>query len=832
VALPLFQDFNSGTSGTTLTPANTAGVGENAFNAVSVGAGSTGAFSNAHAVHSGLSAVFTTGTAGNPSYASWTTSIGSPGTLYGRAYLYLSASPRSDDTVIRFMDAGVYGGGILIGSNGQLRCANTTWQLYGPTLPAAAWFRLEWKVVAGAAGAGSLTVFYYAAPDTTTVTSTVADIYGAYCPGGAITEVDFGWPDANPSQPAIYFDDLALSGTGYLGPDITATPTAPMADAGGAVDQITVSTTLIAMADAGAAADSAGGALISNAAAMADHAGATDTLTVTQGPYVYTPAATPLLPASPAFIRSQMPRVHAQNLLTGQWLHRDVQGITQPLVTWNLNQPDTFTCTLSPPRPDMLDATGNPLFQAWRDAVYLEENDVIRFGGLITSGTQSGQQWGLGVTGFAGYPNGMPYDGPALTEYNIDAGDVIRYIWAYLQGQPGGNLGLQVSPAKIGTLLGSTVTSMASANLTRVPVAADWTGTYQRIFLSARAQGFSAGMDVSVGGTEFTHVIAVIADAQKNQTGEVHVNGPFTRHHAVGEQVLQIPTNCVLSRFAGAGQNVLWLGNAMGFSGGTVILLQGGKPYTIATIVQDANGVATGQVTLTANLAEGHIAGERVIQAPTPFQMLWWNTPDCGQEIASIQAEAIFDWHEQHTWTSAAKGDVLHQLQFGVPRVGARRADLRFAEGENIIQPVQVTQGGTGFADGVILLGSGSGGAQVRTEISQPSGRIRRVAVYQNQTMTTVARAASIGQKVMAAAEAAIDGPAQIVIANHPNAPFGSFGVGDDIPVQLATGWRSTLFWVRITSIQQDPTTNVMTLTVARSDSFSYMDQSGIAGTV
>jgi hypothetical protein len=263
------------------------------------------------------------------------------------------------------------------------------------------------------------------------------------------------------------------------------------------------------------------------------------------------------------------------------------------------------------------------------------------------------------------------------------------------------------------------------------------------------------------------------------------------------------------------------------------VILIGGKPYTISSVTTNATtGVATGQVILASFLTENHANGERVVLAPAPFQLLWWNTPDCGQEIASIQAEAIFDWAEVHAWTSAAKEGVAHQLQFAAPRRGTRRSDLRFAEGENIIQPVQVTQGGTGFADNVILLGAGSGASQIRAEVAQPSGRIRRSQVYANQTMTTTARAASIGQKVMAAAEAAIDGPTQVVITNHVNAPFGSFACGDDIPVQLATGWRSTLFWCRITSIQQDPTTNVMTLTVARSDSFSYMDQTGIAGTI
>jgi hypothetical protein len=835
MALPLFQSFDQGTSGVTLTTANTGGTGINAFDAVSVGTGSTGAFSNAHAAHGTQSAVFATGVAGNPSTASWTTSIGTVPVLYGRAYLYLTANPAVDDNIVRFKGSGVFGGGLMIGSSGQLRTQNTTFgEIGGVTLPIGAWFRLEWQVVAGSAGAGSLTVYYYASPDSAVVAGTIADIYGAYGSGGVLTETDFGWTSTHPSQPSLYFDSLALSGTGYLGPDVVATPAAGMAQAAGAVETLSIAVTL-SMADTAAGGDSSSAGPPPVPIAAPDQAGATEALTVTQGPYVPVPVTFPLAPASPAFIRSQMPRMHVQNILTGQWLHRDVQGITSPSVTWSLNQPDTFTCTLAPPRPDMLDATGNPLFQAWRDAVYLEENDDIKYGGLITGGTQTGQQWQLACTGFGGYANGIPYDGPTFTEYNIDAGDVVRYIWAYVQSGANANIGLQVDSAKVGTLLGATVSNQASARLARPVVPADHTGAgpgSTRLHLTGNAQGFSVGMDVSINGVEDARVTTVISNAQNVQTGEIHVAGRLSYPHAAGEQVLQATANCLLSKSSPSGTAAIFLGNPLVFSAGTVIILKGNKPYTIAAVITNTNGIPTGQVNLMSNLTERHEAGELVLQAPVPFQLLWWNTPDCGQEIASIQAEAIFDWREKHTWTSPAKEGVRHQYLFAAPRIGGRRSDLRFAEGENVIQPVQVAQGGTGYADSVILLGSGSGSSQIRTAASQPAGHLRRVSVYQNQTMTTVARAASVGKRVLAAAEAAIDGPTQLVIMNHPNAPFGHFAPGDDIPVQLATGWRNTVFWVRITSIQQDPTTNIMTLTVARSDSFTYTAQSGIAGTI
>jgi hypothetical protein len=48
----------------------------------------------------------------------------------------------------------------------------------------------------------------------------------------------------------------------------------------------------------------------------------------------------------------------------------------------------------------------------------------------------------------------------------------------------------------------------------------------------------------------------------------------------------------------------------------------------------------------------------------------------------------------------------------------------------------------------------------------------------------------------------------------------------------LASGWRNTVIWSRIVSMTQDPTTDLMTLALARSDSFTYQAETGQAGTM
>lgn len=500
----------------------------------------------------------------------------------------------------------------------------------------------------------------------------------------------------------------------------------------------------------------AGGTLtFSPAAAVATMAGEQALQAVTG-----LPAALPA--ATPAFIRSAMPRAYAQNLLTGEWLNRDIQNITQPQVTWNLNQPDTFTCVISPPRPDLFDSTGSePLLKPWRDAVYLEEDNEIRFGGIVTSSSQAGPAWTLGCTGFAGYPNGMPYEGPVYKKTSIEALDVVRDLWNWLQAQPGGDIGMELALTDSGVLLGNQPDGQAVFTTLKIAAQAG-----DKKIVVENAAGFTKGMKISVGTGGGTNTVTAPPAGTEQPAGG----------HLVGE----------------------------------------------------------GTIYLEKSLLDGHKAGTVIAQILPlqPIELDWWNSTDIGQEIQSISQEAVFDWQESHGWQDPAKTAVRHRLAFGVPRIGGRlMAGARFAEGENIIGTPNVDEDGTTYFNNWVGLGAGQGSAQIRAQVSDLGGRLRRTQIFTDQTVRTVARIQTKIQKSLTASTN-INAVTQIVVMNHPNAPFGSFGVGDDIQVILASGWRSGPIWSRIISMQQDPTTSQMTLTLARSDSFTYMAQSGQAGTI
>ena len=537
----------------------------------------------------------------------------------------------------------------------------------------------------------------------------------------------------------------------------------PLADAGGAADAFSATfgayiPDIAAGADVfsgmgtppyaeAAGATEAMSVTVAETLALAEVAGAGDGLLVFHQPPPAPLTSAAALPASPAFIISQMPRMHLQNLVTGAWLHRDVQGVVSPSITWQLNNADTFSCQVGPPRPDLLGTDGNPIFRIWQTACYLEENDEIKFGGILTSVSGSGPLLQLGFTGFAGYANGIIYEGPVYKQTAIDALDVVRYLWKWVQDQPGGNISLVLDATKANSLLGAYIQPGASTTLSRAI--------------------------------------------------------------AAGTTSLPVKSNA-------------------SFQAGQKISISSGSAHTVKSIS------GSNVIVITTPTAIAHRADETVaeIVAPTPFEIDWWNSTDVGSEIGNIATEAIFDWYERHTWQDpAAKAVVKHALKFGVPRVGSHRTDLRFAEGENIVAPATVSYDGTTFANNVIGLGAGQGSAQIRAVVGITDSRLRRVITYTDQTVTNKARMQSKAQRVLNSVEPT-EAVTSIQIVNHPNAPFGHFGPGDDIPVLLASSWHAGTVWSRITQMTQDPTTNLMTLTLARSDSFTYMSQSGQAGTM
>ena len=206
-----------------------------------------------------------------------------------------------------------------------------------------------------------------------------------------------------------------------------------------------------------------------------------------------------------------------------------------------------------------------------------------------------------------------------------------------------------------------------------------------------------------------------------------------------------------------------------------------------------------------------------------PYQLVWWESKDCGEEIDALAGQTPFDYHEEHWWNEGTD-QVRHHIKIGYPRLGRRRDDLRFELGVNLFVLPSVERSGEEFANEVFVLGKGEGSKAVHVSVAERDGRLRRPVVITQPDSADKDRLTTIGRAELKARQP-LDAITEVRVADHPNARLGEFEVGDDILITGEFPWLGDFqLWVRITSYTVTPGGNegLATLTVARSDSFLY----------
>lgn len=217
-------------------------------------------------------------------------------------------------------------------------------------------------------------------------------------------------------------------------------------------------------------------------------------------------------------------------------------------------------------------------------------------------------------------------------------------------------------------------------------------------------------------------------------------------------------------------------------------------------------------------VVDGTTSPVRVGTADEKYAVVWWEAPDIAGEIDSLAQETPFDYAEEHRWD----GDTIaHRLVLGYPRLGRRRDDLAFVQGVNVANPVAPTRDGDDYANEVVGLGSGEGRRVLLRRIPHRDGRLRRAAVYSDKSVKTEARMDALCRAELGVRRhtTAIDA---VEVIDHPNAPIGSWALGDDVLIQARIPWLGDVaLWHRIVgwSLIGDHRAR---LSLRRSDTFTY----------
>ena len=198
-----------------------------------------------------------------------------------------------------------------------------------------------------------------------------------------------------------------------------------------------------------------------------------------------------------------------------------------------------------------------------------------------------------------------------------------------------------------------------------------------------------------------------------------------------------------------------------------------------------------------------------------PYVLAWYKTHNLGEEFVRLARETPFDYRVSHRWEGEK---ILHHMQLGYPEIKNRKTGLRFVVGENLFEVPELSYDGEQYADEVVTLGTGEGRKMIRGNAKRESPRLRRVAVVEDSSLTTAARANTFAQGELNARAGGVD-ISLVLQVEHPHAPIGSVSVGDDILIQTAAGWTDALdMWCRVLAVVLEPDRGFARLTVTRTE--------------
>lgn len=440
--------------------------------------------------------------------------------------------------------------------------------------------------------------------------------------------------------------------------------------------------------------------------------------------------------------------------------------------------------SISPEYMRLKGVDGKPILEEWGCAVWAEDPDgEIRGGGILTHSSFDGPNWSLEFTDLTGVSVEMPYT-DANFWIGVDPLDLFRYIWGWIQGQPGGNVGIDVDVAHSPVRLGDTMIQRVEFDLEPDPSLPEATPVpTQPNRFATNADWVDKGVKVmkAVGWNE-----KVVRDALNAwldflpPTSGVYMIPPTQRQMMIKDKVVQkigLPPN----------------------------------PPPPPTGGPEATYV------LPPRLVDSE---PPVVWEYDAYKLAWYKDHDLSRVIDDLAALTPFDWYLTHYWSDTGDdAEIRHVIRVGYPRIGRRRTEGRFVIGENVRMVPQVERDGTEYANEILFLGAGEGSAQVTARAFRRSdGKVRKVAVVTDPSVTDQ-RLANMYAEQELARRIILDDLAEITLEDHPNAPMGSINLGDEILLEGETGWIDLEVWCRVIGRNLSPDTGeAMKLTVIRSD--------------
>jgi len=175
----------------------------------------------------------------------------------------------------------------------------------------------------------------------------------------------------------------------------------------------------------------------------------------------------------------------------------------------------------------------------------------------------------------------------------------------------------------------------------------------------------------------------------------------------------------------------------------------------------------------------------------------WYEQKSLGDQVDELVSDQATPEYTCVTSWNADKTDVVKRIKLGWPRLGARRKDIEFSSGVNIIEEPETVLAGDEYAQVVIGTGAGDGSAKLRQVSAVRNGRLRLEAAvaFPEVNGNDVLKARVEWERARRQTLGAVE---QVTIRNTPAAPFGAWQVGDDVYTRIHNAWTNYTGWCRV----------------------------------
>lgn len=195
---------------------------------------------------------------------------------------------------------------------------------------------------------------------------------------------------------------------------------------------------------------------------------------------------------------------------------------------------------------------------------------------------------------------------------------------------------------------------------------------------------------------------------------------------------------------------------------------------------------------------------------------------DCQDNIEKIARDTPFDYKEHSEWDPVEYA-INKKLLLGYPKIGYDQNNLAFILGENVIEAKPFTEAEIDWVSDIIIDGWWPGSVYSSSISNMDPTRYRRVVQEDDARINSSERAHAWAKRKLSRRQTPPYWESIIVDMDHPNAPLGSYDVGDRINVFGKMPTVGDVFQQhKIIAIAVDEQSQTCELTLKAEGAFNY----------